>query len=61
MSACSSFATDFAQPSFHSHTHRQPELEEDDLDYDDVESDSDSEGFHSDGEDLAEYWDPYCA
>ena len=61
MSACGTFVTDFAQPSLLSHRGRHSEVVEDDSDYDDVQSDSGSDGFYSDGEELAEYWDPYCA
>lgn len=32
---------------------------EDDSDYADIEDSSD-ESFHSEGEEIAEYWDPYC-
>ena len=36
-----------------------PEREADDSDYDEVGDSDDSGSFHSEGEDLAEYWDPY--
>ena len=36
------------------------EQEAHDSDYDEVEDSDDSGSFHSEGEELAEYWDPYC-
>lgn len=36
------------------------ERETEDSDYEEVEDSDDSGSFHSEGEELAEYWDPYC-
>lgn len=53
-----------ARQQHHYHHQQQPpqQWEEEDgmlEDYDVVDSDSDG-SFHSEGEELAEYWDPYC-